>query len=166
MDMFSFISIFCNVVMLLIQYRIILKLALYQKRHNYFFLQWKKMIMAVTQCLFIRLVLFTSVVQFSSVQSLSCVRFFATPWTAAHQASLSTTNSCPPKPMSIESVVPSNHLILCHPLFLLPPIFPSIRVCSNESTLCMRWPAETGVSASASVLPVNTQDWSPLGWTG
>ena len=67
MDMFSFISIFCNVVMLLIQYRIILKLALYQKRHNYFSLQWKKMIMAVTQCLFIRLVLFTSVVQFSSV---------------------------------------------------------------------------------------------------
>ena len=76
----------------------------------------------------------------SSVQSLSHVRLFATPWTAAHQACLSITNSwSPPKPMSIESVMPSNHLILCHPL-LLPSIFPSIRVFSNESILCMRWP--------------------------
>ena len=77
----------------------------------------------------------------SSVQSLSCVRLFATPWTAAHQASLSTTNSrSPPKHMSIESVMPSNHLILCLPLLLLPSVFPSIRVFSNESALRIRWP--------------------------
>ena len=80
-------------------------------------------------------------VQFSSVQSLSRVRLFANPWTAARQASLSITNSWSlPKPMSIESVMPSNHLIFCHPLFLLPSIFPSIRVFSNESTLRIRWP--------------------------
>ena len=76
---------------------------------------------------------------FSSVQSLSCVRFFVTPWTAAHQASLSITNSYSlPKPMSIESVMPSSHLILCRPLLLQPSIFPSIRVFSSESTLHMR----------------------------
>ena len=80
-------------------------------------------------------------VQFSSVKSLSRVRLFATPWTAARQASLSITNSrSPPKPMSIESVMPSNHLILCHPPFLLPSIFRSIRVFSNESALHIRWP--------------------------
>ena len=79
--------------------------------------------------------------QFSSVQLLSRVWLFATPWTAACQASLSITNSCsPPKPMSIESVMPSNHLILCHPLLLLISIFPSIRVFSNESALRIRWP--------------------------
>ena len=79
--------------------------------------------------------------QFSSVQSLSHVRLFATPWTVACQASLSITNSqSPPKPMSIESVMPSNHLILCHTLLLLPSIFPSIRVFSNESALHIRWP--------------------------
>ena len=78
---------------------------------------------------------------FSSVQSLSCVRLFATPWTAAHQASLSITNCHSlPKPMSIESVMPSNHLIFCHPLLLLPSIFSSIRVFSNESALYIRWP--------------------------
>ena len=78
---------------------------------------------------------------FSSVQSLSHVRLVATPWTAAHQASLSITNTWSlPKLMSIESVMPSSHLILCHPLLLLPSISPSIRVFSNESTLCMRWP--------------------------
>ena len=78
--------------------------------------------------------------QFSSVQSLSRVRLFVTPWIAAHQASLSITNSrSPPKLMCIESVMPSTHLILCHPL-LLPPIPPSIRVFSNESTLHPRWP--------------------------
>ena len=78
---------------------------------------------------------------FSSVQSLSCVRLFATPRTAVHQASLSITNSrSPPKPKSIESVMPSNHLILCRPLLLLPSIFPSIRVFSNESALGIRWP--------------------------
>ena len=80
-------------------------------------------------------------IQFSSAQSLSHVRLFATPWTAACQASLSTTNSwSPPKPMSTELVMPSNHLILCHPLLLLPPIFPSIRVFSSESALRIRWP--------------------------
>ena len=77
---------------------------------------------------------------FSSVQSLSRVRLFATPRTAARQASLSITNSqSPPKPTSIESVMPSNHLILC-PLLLLPSIFPSVRVFSNESALLIRGP--------------------------
>ena len=77
----------------------------------------------------------------SSVQSLSRVRLFATPWTEACQASLSITNSWSlPKPMSIELGMPSNHLILCHPLLLLPSIFPSIRVFSNESALHIRWP--------------------------
>ena len=76
-----------------------------------------------------------------AVQSLNHIRLFVTPWTAACQASLSVTNSqSPPKPMSIESMMPSNHLILCHPLLLLPSIFPSIRVFSNESALRMRWP--------------------------
>ena len=79
--------------------------------------------------------------RFSSVQSLSRVQLFVTPWTAACQASLSITNSqSSPKPMSIESVMPSNHLILCCPLLLLPSIYPSIRVFSNESVLCIRWP--------------------------
>ena len=77
----------------------------------------------------------------SSVQSLSRVRLFVTPWIATRQASLSITNSrSPPKPMSIESLMPSNHLILCHPLRLLPSIFPNIRVFSNESALHIRWP--------------------------
>ena len=80
-------------------------------------------------------------VQFSSVQSLSRVRLFATPWIAARQASLSITISqSSPKLMSIKSVMPSSHLILGHPLLLLPPIPPSIRVFSNESTFHMRWP--------------------------
>ena len=77
----------------------------------------------------------------SSLQSLSCVQLFVTPWTAAHQASLSLTNSQSlPKLMSIELVMPSNHLILCRPLPLLPSIFPSIRVFSDESALHIRWP--------------------------
>ena len=77
----------------------------------------------------------------SSVQLLSCVQLFATPWTTARQASLSITNSRSlPKLMSIESVMPSNHLILCHPLLLLLSIFPSIKVFSSESALCIRWP--------------------------
>ena len=77
---------------------------------------------------------------FSSVQSLSLVWLFVTPWTTACQASLSITISQSlPKPMSIESVMPSNYLILCHPLSLLPSIFPSIRVFSNESALRIRW---------------------------
>ena len=90
----------------------------------------------------------------------------ATPWTAAHQASLSSTNSLSLlKLLSIESAMPSNRLVLCHPLLLLPSIFPSIRVFSNESVLRIRWP-NIGVSASTSVLPMNIQDWFPLGWTG
>ena len=81
------------------------------------------------------------ITQFSSVQSFSCARLFATPWISACQASLSITNSwSPPKPMSTESVMPSNHFILCCPLLLLPSIFPSIRVFSNESALRIRWP--------------------------
>ena len=90
--------------------------------------------------------------QFSSVQSLSRVRLFATPWIAAHQASLSITISRSSlKPTSIESVMSSSHLILCHPLFLLPPIPLSIRVFSNDSTLCMRWPKYW--SFSFSIIP-------------
>ena len=78
---------------------------------------------------------------FSLVQLLSRVQLFVTPWTAAHQASLSITNSRSlPKLMTIESVMPSSHLILCHPLLLPPSIFPSIRVFSNESPLRIRWP--------------------------
>ena len=88
--------------------------------------------------------------QSSSVWSLSHVRLFATPWTAAHQASLSITNSRSLfKPMSIESVMPSNHLILCRPL-LLPSIFPSIRVFFNESVLHIRWPEYWSFSFSIS----------------
>ena len=85
--------------------------------------------------------IFNWIFQFSSVQSLSCVWLFVTPWTAARQASLSITNSRSLlKLMSIELVMPSNHLILCHPFLLLPSIFPSIRVFSNESALLIRWP--------------------------
>ena len=85
--------------------------------------------------------LFWSYVQLSSVQSLSRVWLFATPWTVAHQASLSITNSQSlTKPMSIELVMTSSHLILCRLLLLLPSIFPSIRVFSNESALRIRWP--------------------------
>ena len=88
-----------------------------------------------------RLNLNFSSVQFSSSQSLSRVRLFATPWTAACQASLSITNAWSLlKLMSMESVMPSSHLILCHPLLLLPSIYPSIRVFSNEPVLRIRWP--------------------------
>src|SRR5574339_19054 len=91
-------------------------------------------------------------IQFSSVQSLSRVRLFATPWIAAHQASLSITNSRSSLRLtSIESVMPSSHLILCRPLLLLPPIPPKIRVFSNESTLRMRWPKYW--SFSFSIIP-------------
>ena len=87
----------------------------------------------------------------SSVQSLSCVRLFVTPWITAHQASVSITNSRSLlKPMSIESVMPSSHLIFCRPLLLLPPSPPNIRVFSNESTLCMRWPKYWRFSLSIS----------------
>ena len=103
-------------------------------------------------------------VWFSSVQLLSYVQLFATPWTAGSQDSLSITNSwCMLKLMSIDSVMPSNHPILCCPL-LLPSIYPSIRIFSNESALRMRWPKYR--SFSFSIVPMNTQDWSPLGWTG
>ena len=78
---------------------------------------------------------------FRSLQSLSCVQLFATPWTAARQAALSITNSWSLLTlMSIESMMPSNYLILCRPLLLLPSIFPSIRVFFSESVLCIRWP--------------------------
>ena len=87
--------------------------------------------------------------EFSSDQLLSHVRLFVTPWTAACQASLSITNSqSPPKPMSIALVLPSNHPILCHPLHLLPSIFPSIRVFSSESVFCIRWPKHWSFSIS------------------
>ena len=96
---------------------------------------------------------------FSSVQSLSRVQLFATPWTAAHQDSLSITNSQSLlKLMSIELVMPSNHLILCCPL-LPPSIFPSIRIFSSESVLCIRWLKYWSFNS-------NIQNWIPLGWTG
>ena len=103
---------------------------------------------------------------FSSVQLLSRVRLLVTPWIAARQASLSVTNSRSSlKFMSMESVMPFSHFILCRPLLLLPPILPSIRVFSNESTLHMRWPKYW--SFSFSISPSNEHpDWSPLEWTG
>ena len=103
--------------------------------------------------------------QFSSVQSLSCVWLFVTPWTAEHHASLSITNSRSlPKLMSIESVMPCNHLHPLRPLIYLPSIFSSIKVFSIASVLCIRWPKYWSFSFSIN-LPMNTQDWSPLGWT-
>ena len=105
-------------------------------------------------------------VQFSSVQSLSCIQLFATPWPAACQASLSFINSQSLlKLMSIALVMPSNHLILCHPLLLLSSIFPSIKAF-QMSQFFTSGGKSIGVSASASVLPMNIQDWFPLGWTG
>ena len=107
-------------------------------------------------------------VRFGSVQLLSRVWLFATTWTSAHPASLSITNSQSlPKPLSIESVMQYNHLILCHPLLLLPSIFPRIRVLSNESALRMRWPKSW--SFSFNISPSNEHpglisfrmDWSP-----
>ena len=105
-------------------------------------------------------------VQFSSGQSLSHVRFFATPWITAHQASLFITNSQSSlKLMSIELVMPSKHLILCRPLLLLPPISPSIRVFPMSQLFA--WGGQsTGVSALASFLPKKSQGWSPSEWTG
>ena len=104
-----------------------------------------------------------SSVQFSSFQSLSCVRLFVTPWIAACQASLSITNSRSLlKPMSIESMMPPNYLILCSSCPQSLPAsgsFPMSQLFSGGGQ-------STGASASASVLPMNTQDWSPLGWTG
>ena len=104
--------------------------------------------------------------QWVVVQSLSRVWLFATPWTSVRPASLSFTISLSLlKFTSTESVMLSIHLILCHPLLLLPSIFPSFRVCSNESALCIRW-SKTGASASISVLPMNIRSWFPLGTTG
>ena len=104
--------------------------------------------------------------QFSSVQSLSRVRLFATPWTAARQASLSITNSRSLlKLMSIELVMPSSHLILCRSLLLLLQSFPAPG--SFPMSQLFAWGGQNiGVSVLASVLPMNTQDWYPLGWTG
>ena len=106
---------------------------------------------------------------FSSVQSLSCIRLFVTPWTAAYQASLSITNSHSLlKLMSIESMMPSNHFILCRPLLLPPSIFPSIRVFSNESVLRIRWPKYWTFSFSISPFNVYSglisfrMDWLDL----
>ena len=97
------------------------------------------------------LINFQAIYLFSSVQWLSRVQLFATPWTAAHHASLSIANSrsCL-KLTSIESVMPSKHLILCHPLLLLPSVFPSIRIFSNESVLLIRWPKYWNFSFSIS----------------
>ena len=106
------------------------------------------------------------VLECSSVQLLSRVRLFVIPWITARQASLSITDSqSPPKPVTIKSVMPSNHLILCRPLLLLPSIFPSIRVFSDESALLIRWPKYWSFSFNISPF-MNTQDWPPLGWTG
>ena len=105
-------------------------------------------------------------VLFSSLQSLIYVWLFVSPWTAAHKASLSITNSGSLlKHMSIESVMPSNHLILCHPLLHPASISHKFRVFSNESLLCIRCQS-IAVSASTSVLPTITQDRSPLGCIG
>ena len=101
---------------------------------------------------------------YSSVQSLSCVWLFVTPWTAACQASLSITNSQSLlKLKSIESMMPSNHLILCHPLLLPPSIFPSIRVFANEVFSPASGGQSIGALASTSVLPMSIQYWFPLG---
>jgi len=106
--------------------------------------------------------MFNSSAQFSSVAQ-SCPTLLPLP---ASQTFLSITNSQSSlKHPSIESVMPSSYLILCHPLLLLPPVIPRIRVFSNESTLALGGHS-TGVSALASFLPKNTQDWSPLEWTG
>ena len=103
-----------------------------------------------------------------SVQfSLFLVWLFMTPWPAAHRISPSFTSSrslC--KLMSIESVMPPNHLILCHPLLLLPSIFPSIRAIFPSESVFPSGGQSIGISPSASVLPMNIQDWSPLEWTG
>ena len=119
-------------------------------RGNAFRISWLRRMLAV------------GLSQFSSVHTLSCVWLFATAWTAARQASLSITNSRSLlKLMSIESVMSSNHLVLCHPFLLLPSIFPSISIFPNESILRIRCQS---VGASASVLPMNIQDWFPYYW--
>ena len=102
---------------------------------------------------------------FSSVQSLSCVRLFVAPWTAAHQASLSITNSWSSlKQMSIDMAIPSNHLILYHPLLCPPSFLPSIKVLSNESVLCIRWPKYFSFSCSISLEKAMAPHSSTLAW--
>ena len=106
------------------------------------------------------------IIQFSPGQSLSHIWLFVTPWTAACQASLSITNSHSlPKHMSVELVMPSNHLILCHPFSSYPQSFPASG-SFQRGQLFASGGQMIGVSAPTSVLPVNTQDWSPSGWTG
>ena len=126
--------------------------------------EWHRSVLLwLWNCLFLPLIFSFLIVHVVSLQ-LSHARMFVTPWTAARQVSLSITNSQSLlKLMSIESVMPSNHLILCHPLLLLPSIFPSIRVFSHETILHIRWPKYWSFSIN---IPVNIQDWFPLGWTG
>ena len=111
----------------------------------------RKVQIKMTMRYYYTLIRMATIEDISSVQSLSRVRFFATPWTVTHQASLSITNSQSlPKLLSIELVMLSNHLIFCHPLLFPPSIFPSIRVFSNESVLCTRWPKYWSFSFSIS----------------
>ena len=111
-------------------------------------------------------VIYNGMNHFSSIQSLSCVRLFATPWSTACQASMSINNSQrPPKPISIVLVMPFYHLILCCPLLLCPQSFPAWE-SFQMSQLSTSGGQTIRVSPSTPVLPMNTQDWSPLGWTG
>ena len=127
---------------------------------------WQSYVDVVSVSLKTYFSLFKKAIQFSSVQSLSCVWLLVTPWAAACQASFIITNSRNLlKLMSTESVTPSNHLILCHPLLFLPSIFPSIRVFSSESILYIRWPKYW--SFSFSISPSNEYSGLILlGWTG
>ena len=152
---------------LMFDFSFFLHFSLYFSHHfiSWYLVRWKKKL-TFTEYVWCAMYKTIGSVQFncfSSVQSLSRVQLFATPWTAARQVSLSITtpsaysNSC--------LVMASNHLILCHPLLLLPSIFPSIRVFSDEAVLHIS-DQRIWVSASASVRPVNIQDWFPLWWTG
>ena len=132
---------------------------IYMEHYIFSFGNWTDLLSDIFVCLFVLITL-------CSVQSLSCVRLFVTPWITAHQASLSITNSWSlPKLMSIESVMPSSHLIFCCPLLTCPQSLPASG--SFPMSQLFAWGGQSiGVSASISVLPMNTQDWSPLGWTG
>ena len=118
-------------------------------------------------CFEMQVLLVAACMAFSSVQLLSLVQLFLTPWAAARQASLSHITNSPGslKLMSIQLVMPSNHLILCHPLLLLPSILPSIRVFSSESVLHIRWPKYWSFSFIISPSK-EYSGWFPLGWTG
>ena len=127
-----------------------------------FFLDFVYVCVCVCVCVCVYVLIYY--IRFVVVQSLSCVRPFETLWTTAHQASLVSTNSQSLlKLRSIESMMSSNHLILCHSLLLLPSIFPSIRIFSNELAK-ISGGQSIGPSVSASVLPMNIQGWFPLGW--